>query len=186
MVVTLPACPRWVHGSVFCCERCFSPHLPAPTMHQGFLSEGSLCGRGLLELVARGSAIIAELLRLSEHIPGALIPGTTDPLQTKYHAVLFDFRWVGVRGTSTVPALSLQCGRRGQPRSGPRMLTALQSALHDLACTLVSRFGPSCDGARQARWPPESPHLRPKRFFFSSPPPPPAPFGMPTQVPAQP
>ena len=64
-------------------------------MRQGFLSEGSLCGRGLLELVARGSAIIAELLRLSEHIPGALIPGTTDPLQTKYHAVLFDFRWVG-------------------------------------------------------------------------------------------
>ena len=100
-------------------------------MPQGFLSEGSLCGRGLLELVARGSAIIAELLRLSEHIPGALIPGTTDPLQTKYHAVLFDFRWVGPR----VPALSLQSGRKGQPRSHPRMLIALQAALHELACS---------------------------------------------------
>ena len=57
-----------------------------------FLDEGSLCGQGLLELVARGSAIIAELLRLAEHIPGALLPGA-DPLQGKYLAVLFDFRY---------------------------------------------------------------------------------------------
>ena len=57
----------------------------------GFLSEGSLCGAALLELVARGSAIIAELLRLAEHVPGALLPGA-DPLQAKYLAVLFDFR----------------------------------------------------------------------------------------------
>ncbi len=59
-----------------------------------FLAEGSVCGRGLLEIVSRGSAIIAEMLRLAEHIPGALIPGNTDPQQAKYLPVLFDFRCV--------------------------------------------------------------------------------------------
>ncbi len=47
--------------------------LQAPPPMSRFLAEGSLCGRGLLELVARGSAIIAELLRLAEHIPGACV-----------------------------------------------------------------------------------------------------------------
>jgi WASH complex subunit strumpellin len=54
-----------------------------------FLSEDSLCGKALLDLVARGSAIIAELLRLSEHIPSVLLPGATD---TRYLPVLFNFR----------------------------------------------------------------------------------------------
>jgi len=34
-----------------------------------FLSEDNIAGQTLLRLVARGSAIIAELLRLSDHVP---------------------------------------------------------------------------------------------------------------------
>ncbi len=34
-----------------------------------FLHKDSVAGKTLLNLVARGSAIIAELLRLSDHIP---------------------------------------------------------------------------------------------------------------------
>lgn len=58
-----------------------------------FLAEGSVCGRDLLALVARGSAIIAELMRLSENIPAAVLPGAErDPQLAKYKQVLFDFR----------------------------------------------------------------------------------------------
>jgi WASH complex subunit strumpellin len=35
-----------------------------------FLAEENDCGQTLLRLVSRGSAIIAELLRLSNNIPG--------------------------------------------------------------------------------------------------------------------
>lgn len=58
-----------------------------------FLSEGSVCGKDLLSLVARGSAVIAELLRLSDVIPAALLPGAErDPNLAKYRRILFDFR----------------------------------------------------------------------------------------------
>ena len=53
-----------------------------------FLDEKNVCGQTLLRLVARGSAIIAELLRLSGHIPPELL----EP--SKYDAVLFDFRYL--------------------------------------------------------------------------------------------
>ncbi len=35
-----------------------------------FLAEENDCGQTLLRLVSRGGAIIAELLRLSQNIPG--------------------------------------------------------------------------------------------------------------------
>ena len=34
-----------------------------------FLSEENVCGQHLLKLVARGSAILCEILRLSDNIP---------------------------------------------------------------------------------------------------------------------
>lgn len=34
-----------------------------------FLSEENVCGQSLLKLVSRGSAILAELQRLSDNIP---------------------------------------------------------------------------------------------------------------------
>jgi hypothetical protein len=34
-----------------------------------FLDEENACGQSLLKLVSRGSAILAELLRLSDNIP---------------------------------------------------------------------------------------------------------------------
>ncbi|MES1917732.1 MAG: WASH complex subunit 5 [Cercozoa sp. M6MM] len=34
-----------------------------------FLASDNVCGQTLLRLVARGSSIITEILRLSEHLP---------------------------------------------------------------------------------------------------------------------
>ena len=34
-----------------------------------FLAENNVCGQNLLRLVARGNAIIAELLRLRSYVP---------------------------------------------------------------------------------------------------------------------
>lgn len=34
-----------------------------------FLAENNLCGQNILEIVAVGNAIIAELLRLKDYIP---------------------------------------------------------------------------------------------------------------------
>jgi len=72
-----------------------------------FLAEGNICGQTLLALVARGSSIVAELLRLSQHLPAALSgPGIGVPLAAgadeaaaaaaaaKYAPVLFDFRYL--------------------------------------------------------------------------------------------
>ena len=38
-----------------------------------FLSEDNACGSSLLKLVSRGSAILAELQRLSTYIPKVII-----------------------------------------------------------------------------------------------------------------
>jgi WASH complex subunit strumpellin len=73
-----------------------------------FLAENNVCGQNLLRLVSRGSAIIAELLRLSDHIPAVLcwdLPGFGASLDSiddgrvsdntaKYAPVLFDFRYL--------------------------------------------------------------------------------------------
>jgi WASH complex subunit strumpellin len=45
-----------------------------------FLAEGNICGQTLLRLVSRGSAIIAELQRLAEVVPGALLASAADEL----------------------------------------------------------------------------------------------------------
>eukprot|EP01062_Namystynia_karyoxenos_P056266 TRINITY_DN47237_c0_g1_i1.p1 TRINITY_DN47237_c0_g1~~TRINITY_DN47237_c0_g1_i1.p1 ORF type:complete len:1201 (+),score=529.48 TRINITY_DN47237_c0_g1_i1:83-3604(+) len=56
-----------------------------------FLDEENMCGQQLLKLVARGSAVIAELLRLSTHIPPVFY--ATDK-RSEYSALLFDFQYL--------------------------------------------------------------------------------------------
>ena len=41
-----------------------------------FLSEENVCGQSLLKLTSRGSAIIAEMLRLSDNVPRVTFPDT--------------------------------------------------------------------------------------------------------------
>jgi WASH complex subunit strumpellin len=61
-----------------------------------FLSNENICGQNLLRLTSRGSAIIAELLRLSANIPEVFLPpeNIKDPEQMKYLPVLFDFMYL--------------------------------------------------------------------------------------------
>ena len=60
-----------------------------------FLHESNVCGRNLLRLTSRGSAIIAELLRLAGNIPDVFLPERIrDPEQRKYLEVLFDFQYL--------------------------------------------------------------------------------------------
>ncbi|RHY28315.1 hypothetical protein DYB25_009611, partial [Aphanomyces astaci] len=65
-------------------------------MELGFLAEENDCGQSLLRLVSRGSAIIAELLRLSNNIPGIFLGSAfvEDPEQRKYLDILFDFAYL--------------------------------------------------------------------------------------------
>ncbi len=58
-----------------------------------FLSDDNAAGQTLLRLVARGSAIIAELLRLSDNIPVVYLPSQS-PEKEKYDAILFDYRYL--------------------------------------------------------------------------------------------
>ena len=73
-----------------------------------FLSEENVCGQNLLKLVSRGSAILAELQRLSDYIPKVISPlfdflhyigilkvfygYTLD--NKKYDMILFDFEYL--------------------------------------------------------------------------------------------
>ncbi|EFA77216.1 hypothetical protein PPL_12425 [Heterostelium album PN500] len=58
-----------------------------------FLGEGSQAGQTLLRLVSRGNAIIAEMLRLSAHIPPTFkLEDRNDRL--KYSDILMDFRYL--------------------------------------------------------------------------------------------
>jgi len=50
-------------------------------------------GETLLNLVARGSAIVAELLRLSDHIPAVFV-GSVQKDTEKYQRLLFDFQYL--------------------------------------------------------------------------------------------
>jgi WASH complex subunit strumpellin len=61
-----------------------------------FLNKENLCGQNLLRITSRGSAIIAELLRLSQNIPEVFLgpDRTKDPEQAKYLEVLFDFQYL--------------------------------------------------------------------------------------------
>ena len=60
------------------------------------LSDNNPCGQTLLRLVSRGSAIIAELLRLSKNVPEVFLGPAfiRDKEQMKYSEVLFDFRYL--------------------------------------------------------------------------------------------
>lgn len=82
-----------------------------------FLHPDNVAGRTLLTLVARGSAILSELLRLSDHIPNVFLAGlpqsalnhpiqnsisnTSGPQQqqnitteAKYERILMDFKYL--------------------------------------------------------------------------------------------
>lgn len=60
------------------------------------LHPDNICGQSLLRIVSRGSAIIAELLRLSSNIPEAFLPADKikDPEQLKYAPILFDYQYL--------------------------------------------------------------------------------------------
>jgi WASH complex subunit strumpellin len=57
-----------------------------------FLADGNVAGQNLLAIVSRGSAIIAELLRLSDNIPPVFFMGKEDAV--KYKAILHDFSYL--------------------------------------------------------------------------------------------
>lgn len=60
-----------------------------------FLAENNLCGQAILRIVSCGNAIIAELLRLSEFIPGVFrLKDKAD--QQKYGDIIFDFSYFKV------------------------------------------------------------------------------------------
>lgn len=61
-----------------------------------FLGPDNLCGANLLRLTSRGSAIIAELMRLADNIPEVFLPTEQikDPEQVKYASILFDFHYL--------------------------------------------------------------------------------------------
>ncbi|KYQ93508.1 hypothetical protein DLAC_06205 [Tieghemostelium lacteum] len=62
-------------------------------MVKEFLGEGSEAGQNLLRIVSRGNAIIAELLRLSSHIPPVF--RLEDKLEAKkYSDILLDFKYL--------------------------------------------------------------------------------------------
>lgn len=54
------------------------------------LDDADLCGATLLSLVAYGSALIAELLRLAQRIPKAFLDGSAK----EFDEVLFDFKYL--------------------------------------------------------------------------------------------
>ncbi|XP_048363466.1 WASH complex subunit 5 isoform X2 [Sphaerodactylus townsendi] len=57
-----------------------------------FLAENNHCGQAILRIVSCGNAIIAELLRLSEFIPGVFrLKDKAD--QQKYGEIIFDFSY---------------------------------------------------------------------------------------------
>jgi WASH complex subunit strumpellin len=58
-----------------------------------FLDEENIAGQTLLRLASRGSAIIAELLRLSDNIPVVFLP-LPSPEVEKYKEILFDFKYL--------------------------------------------------------------------------------------------
>lgn len=57
-----------------------------------FLAENNACGQTLLNLVSRGNAIIAELLRLSDVVPAVFKLENRQDI-AKYGEVLFDYSY---------------------------------------------------------------------------------------------
>jgi len=65
----------------------------ATDLSTDLLAGENLAGQNLLSIVSRGSAIIAELLRLSDHIPPVFYLAEKAD-QTKYGAILHDFSYL--------------------------------------------------------------------------------------------
>ncbi|XP_034940027.1 WASH complex subunit 5 [Chelonus insularis] len=57
-----------------------------------FLANNNICGQNLLRLVSRGNAIIAELMRLKEHVPPVFKLDSKRNLQ-KYGSIIMDFAY---------------------------------------------------------------------------------------------
>ncbi|KAJ3629370.1 hypothetical protein MTP99_013766 [Tenebrio molitor] len=57
-----------------------------------FLAENNVCGQTILQLVSRGNAIIAELLRPKDYIPQTYRLATKDDVQ-KYGDIILDFSY---------------------------------------------------------------------------------------------
>mmetsp|Transcript_25594 Transcript_25594/g.52071 ORF Transcript_25594/g.52071 Transcript_25594/m.52071 type:complete len:1147 (+) Transcript_25594:262-3702(+) len=57
------------------------------------LSDGNVAGKNLLSIVSRGSAIVAELLRLSDHVPPVFYLAEKAD-QAKYGLILHDFSYL--------------------------------------------------------------------------------------------
>ena len=71
----------------------FPPSPLRPRDVMDFLDEENIAGQTLLRLASRGSAIIAELLRLSDNIPVVFLP-MPSPEVEKYKEILFDFKYL--------------------------------------------------------------------------------------------
>lgn len=78
----------------------FQPSLPTrpsflfPSAME-FLHPDNAAGQSLLVLVSRGSSIIAEIFRLSEHIPSVFKGSPNDPAErARYSKILFDFSYL--------------------------------------------------------------------------------------------
>ena len=70
------------------------PRFTAPEL----LAEDNLCGHTLLQLVASGSAIIAELLRLSQNVP-AIFWGADEAQQRGIELDVFSERACATNGS---------------------------------------------------------------------------------------
>lgn len=57
-----------------------------------FIAEDNICSRNLLKLVAHGNAIIAEILRLKDHIPPLYCMETKEVIQ-RYQEIILDFSY---------------------------------------------------------------------------------------------
>ncbi|XP_026499118.1 WASH complex subunit 5 [Vanessa tameamea] len=57
-----------------------------------FLAEDNICAQNLLKLVSHGNAILAEILRLKDHIPKVFLFDTKE-IQQQYQDVLMDFSY---------------------------------------------------------------------------------------------
>ncbi|CAH1180444.1 unnamed protein product [Phaedon cochleariae] len=60
-----------------------------------FLAENNICGQTILNLVSRGNAIIAELLRLKDYVPKVYRLETKQDIQ-KYSDIILDFSFVKI------------------------------------------------------------------------------------------
>ncbi|BET02901.1 kiaa0196 [Nesidiocoris tenuis] len=61
-------------------------------MEEDFLADNNPCGQALLQLVSRGNAIIAELLRLKDHIPSIFRLESKQDI-VKYGEIIQDFSY---------------------------------------------------------------------------------------------